>query len=257
MNSTTTGMHVLTTPGPRPNLEDAAWTDGETYLVVADGMGGHDNGAEAAAAVVELCRTSGFDFARVKAEAVSAVAAYAGRGSGTTLSLCTVDRDAKEIRWLHAGDSALWLVWLEEDEAPPTVLRLTADHSRFGALVTAGYDPSTISRYAKAQLDSCIYAPQRWSDDSGPPTWDQGRLLFPTDATVVYIFGTTDGFHEAFELDNGTVDAPRLAVEMLRLATMLQLGDTSDAASYLEGVAEKTQDNATLVWLRASPVSVR
>lgn len=236
-------VHVLTTQGPRPSLEDCAWTNGDDRLIVADGMGGHYNGDLAATAVVELFSADAPPtLDTVKATAVEAVRDAAGRGSGTTLSAAVVDYAAGTLAYLHVGDSALWLISGED------ITRLTKDQSMWGAIVASGTPPAEVSRYQKSMLLSCVYAACN-PGDATPASWDEGVVQLPT-SSPAYLVGTTDGFHEAFEGEDGAVDPAALRHALLALISMAQRGDKEGAyASWLSSAAEKTGDNATVVWM--------
>lgn len=222
---------VLSVQGPRSRLEDTAWTDGRTRMVVCDGMGGHDAGDLASQAVVELAKDA--TFGEIQEGATRVVRETAGKRAGTTCSVAILDGHA--IRWLHAGDSALWLV--ERRSGESTIRRLTADHSRWGHLRELGDEPHTLDPRLKSVLDSCVMP-------GHPTTWDEGVIYLERDGSA-WLFGTTDGFHEAFEGESGEVDSDRLLAGLRDIVT----SSAEDAATYLEGCARETEDNATLaIW---------
>jgi len=226
------GQHtILTVQGPRPSMEDAAWTDGKTRMVVCDGMGGEEAGELASGAVLDLAKVA--DFETVKREAADAVATATPLRSGTTCTVATLDGQA--IRWLHCGDSALWLVTYLDGQSK--IRRLTADHSMWGAVFLAGKDPEKISRSRKHQLLSCVMPGM-------DITWDDGSVDLPS-AGRVWLFGTTDGLHEAFEDERGVVDPDQLLAGLRKIVTSTR----EDAETLMQGYAAETKDNATLaIW---------
>lgn len=222
---------VLTTKGPRSTLEDAAWTDGKTRVVVCDGIGGVLDGDIAAQAVLSLASKATFEV--IKAEAVGAVEAVTHRRSGTTCTVALLD--GSTLRWLHCGDSALWLVTTAGE--PASIQRLTDDHSRWGALVKAGDEPKTVRKHYKHVLDSYVMPGES-------TTWDEDFVQIPPTGKV-WLFGTSDGFHEAFEDENGVVDTARLLAGLRDILGMSE----GDAQIYMDGCAAQTRDNATLaIW---------
>lgn len=233
---------VVTAQGPRPSLEDRAWTDGATRLIVCDGMGGHADGDRAAQAALDCARE--LSLSDTREQVVERVRSEVGRDGGTTLSV--VELRADTLRWLHAGDSALWLVMRLAD-GDATIQRLTADHSRWGGLVAAGHAPDTLSLRLKSVLDSCVMAPS-FRTGAGAVTWDEGAIALPDAGRVdrVWLFGTTDGFHEAFEGEAGVVDTTRLLAGLRDLVQMSE----AEAQVYADGCASETHDNATVAWWR-------
>lgn len=145
-------FHVLSACGPvREENQDAgaAW-QGETdglALVIADGMGGHAAGREAAEIVVGSCldviRARGSEpwediLGKAVEAAQAAVRAAAQRGSrstmGATAVLAVVDGDSGKpsLHAAHVGDSRLYLY------RDGTLRRLTDDHSLVGQMVRDG-----------------------------------------------------------------------------------------------------------------------
>ena len=76
-------------------------------------------------------------------------------------------------------------------------------------------------------------------------TWDESATALPSSGKV-WIFGTTDGFHEAFEGEDGTVDHGRLLAGLRDLVQMSE----AEAQVYADGCASETHDNATVAWWR-------
>ncbi|WP_162616323.1 PP2C family protein-serine/threonine phosphatase [Xylanimonas allomyrinae] len=123
--------------------EDAALVS-DTVLVVADGMGGHDAGDLASAAVVESFRPltayRWLERADVEAaidsahRAVRSIAARPGAAAGSTLAGAVACLVGGEPSWLvfHVGDSRVYRFDGERLE------RLTVDHSVVQEKVDAG-----------------------------------------------------------------------------------------------------------------------
>jgi len=229
---------VVTAQGPRPSHQDRAWTDGATRLIVADGMGGHESGEVAAQTALDYAQRA--TFAEIRDGVVTAVEVAAGRNAGTTLSVAMLDR--RELSWLHAGDSALWLVTGKGRTAQ--IRRLTADQSRWGNERAREPDsPKRPSRECKSILVSCVMAPS-FRHGIGPVTWDTGSVTLP--AGNAWLFGTTDGFHEAFEDESGDVDHARLLAGLRDVVRC----SVAHAQVYVDGCAQQTHDNATVAWWR-------
>jgi protein phosphatase len=136
---------ALTHPGHRrANNEDAFLARGATYIV-ADGMGGYDNGEEASAAVVNAfaARFPGAsfgDFAGVQAalldadDRVATIAQRSARGAGSTATgVVLVDHEGAPF-WLvfNVGDSRVYRHLGSELE------QLTRDHSLGRELIDSG-----------------------------------------------------------------------------------------------------------------------
>ena len=222
---------VLSVQGGRPAMEDAAWVDGQTRMVVCDGMGGEEAGDLASAAVLDLAKVA--DFESIKADAAQAIARVTHLRAGTTCTVAVLD--GQTLRWLHAGDSALWLVTYQDGLT--TIRRLTADQSFWGAMLLAGEDPENISRHRKHQLLSCVMPGMDIA-------WDAGAVDLPTGARV-WLFGTTDGFHEAFEDQHGKVALSALLDGLRNIVT----GTPDDAIVAMMECSARTGDNATLaIW---------
>jgi protein phosphatase len=155
-------VHVLSECGPvREENEDVgvAWRDaGELAVIVADGMGGHSAGREAAEIVVRTCleslRNRGEEswenaFRGAIGAAQQAVRQAAGdngapgRGGtvmaamGSTVALAVIDgldglTDHPRLHVAHVGDSRVYLF------RGRSLYRLTADHSLVGQMVRDG-----------------------------------------------------------------------------------------------------------------------
>lgn len=226
--------------GPRDRMEDAAWVGlafGARRLVVADGMGGHSNGNLASAAVVELCRND-VSLTEIKTGALACVVEAAGHRAGTTLSV--VEARDGALHWLHVGDSALWLV--QRHEQKTTIRRLTSNQSLFGQLRAAG---SPAFKRHQHTLMSCLCG-----DAYEPPTWDSGSTPIPPGR--VWVFGTTDGFHEAVSdeiSDDGLTGGEPEPERLLAALRDVAFGDERGQV-IADQHAETTHDNATVAGLR-------
>ena len=131
--------------GPVRSENQDAWSavqlpDGATLLVLADGMGGHPGGREAATGALEaaiVAARSGRDdedrlTAAVRAanESVAGLAARMGGGPGTTLVLALVREGRATLA--NVGDSRAYLV------ASGSAVQITEDHSWVADEVRAG-----------------------------------------------------------------------------------------------------------------------
>lgn len=150
------------TIGTRAEQQDAAaiirlGDRGAAMLVLADGLGGHANGAEAARLVVDTFqeRADGGAFGapehgrRALDEAIHEVnrrikmAANPTddeRGMGSTAVAAVVD--GARLRWISVGDSHLY-VWRRDRLA-----KLNADHSQAALMIREGYahhDPAVLA----------------------------------------------------------------------------------------------------------------
>ncbi|WP_084106347.1 PP2C family serine/threonine-protein phosphatase [Demequina sp. NBRC 110056] len=129
--------------GPRPQNQDAFLSEGGVH-VVADGMGGHAGGAEAAQAVVEAFRplvghdpVTPADVAGAVARArdlVDEVALQHGGYSGSTLTGALAVEHDGDPWWLivNVGDSRVYAI------DGVAAHQITVDHSHVQELVDAG-----------------------------------------------------------------------------------------------------------------------
>ncbi|KZE91446.1 PP2C family protein-serine/threonine phosphatase [Microbacterium sp. TNHR37B] len=139
---TTVGAHTDT--GRRRSVNEDAYLARMPVFVVADGMGGHDAGDRASAAVVEVFRplagrddvsvddvTRAVDAAH---SAVGSIAAATSRGAGSTLTAVLAVRHDGELRWLvvNIGDSRVYRLVGDRLE------QVTVDHSVAQEMVDAG-----------------------------------------------------------------------------------------------------------------------
>ncbi|HET7369566.1 MAG TPA: protein phosphatase 2C domain-containing protein [Gammaproteobacteria bacterium] len=131
----------------RENQDRAAILIGDTriLLIVADGMGGHSDGAAAAQAAVDSLsvsfknlrgRKTGKGFLREALAAAHEAVFKLGaeqpiaKRPRTTCTICLVDEGVAQ--WAHVGDSRVY--WVHED----AVGARTRDHSAVEALYQAG-----------------------------------------------------------------------------------------------------------------------
>lgn len=133
-----------TDPGLRRRVNEDAYLASFPVFVVADGMGGHEAGDLAAAAVVDAFRPfvgrsdltpeEVADAVRRAHRAVGVIAQGTTRGAGSTLSGIVAVRQDGEQRWLvlNVGDSRVYRLLSERLE------QLTVDHSVAQEMVDAG-----------------------------------------------------------------------------------------------------------------------
>ena len=156
-SSLSSEVHVTSVCGPvREENQDAgvAWRDGDALgIIVADGMGGHAAGREAAEIVVRICleslrQRSTESWEQTFREAISsaqqtvleASSLGAGHeegrsGMGATVALAVVDHLAgvPRLHVAHVGDSRVYLF------RGRSLYRLTADHSLVAQMVRDGW----------------------------------------------------------------------------------------------------------------------
>ncbi len=150
------------TIGTRAEQQDAAaiirlGDRGAAVLVLADGLGGHADGAEAARLVVDTFRERAADGAfdapehgrRALDEAIhevnwrikmAAKPADDERGMGSTAVAAVLD--GARLRWISVGDSHLY-VWRRS-----RLTKLNADHSQAAMMIREGYahhDPAVLA----------------------------------------------------------------------------------------------------------------
>lgn len=197
-------VHVLTVCGPvREENQDAAaaWKadGGDVALLVADGMGGHASGREAAEIVVRSCLdalrsrngTSWEDaFRTAIAGAQEAVRAASSQGEGRHASMGATVAVAvlselsatPHLHVAHVGDSRVYLY------RGRSLYRLTSDHSLVAQMVRDGL---LAEEEAFGHPDSNVI--QRAIGQSGPLEPEIQEAL-PLDAGDVVIL-CSDGLH--------------------------------------------------------------
>ena len=199
-------VHVLTVCGPvREENQDAAavWKaeGGEVALLVADGMGGHAAGREAAEITVHSCLDTlrrhregswedAFRSAVTGAQAAvrEACAREEGRRAamGATVALAVLGELAAvpHLHVAHVGDSRVYLF------RGRSLYRLTADHSLVAQMVRDGL---LAEEEAAGHPDSHVI--QRAIGQSGPLEPEIGEPL-PLDVGDVVVL-CSDGLHGA------------------------------------------------------------
>jgi serine/threonine protein phosphatase PrpC len=198
-------VHVITDCGPvREENQDAgvAWKaeDGDVALVVADGMGGHAAGREAAEIVVRSClealrkrQSEPWEevFHRAVAAAQAAVREASvngdGRASmGATVAVAVVGglAEGPHLHVAHVGDSRVYLF------RGRSLYRLTADHSLVAQMVRDGL---LSEEEAFGHPDGNVI--QRAIGQSGPLEPEVQEPL-PLDAGDVVLL-CSDGLHGA------------------------------------------------------------
>lgn len=147
MSVVQTTVGARTDPGARRSVNEDAFLAETPVFVVADGMGGHEAGDRASAAVVEVFRSllgrgalTIDDVSRAVDAAHSAVGAIASstsRGAGSTLTAALVVEHEGAVRWLvvNIGDSRVYRLLGDRLE------QITIDHSVVQELVDAGRLP--------------------------------------------------------------------------------------------------------------------
>lgn len=133
-----------TDPGLRRSVNEDALLAEHPVYIVADGMGGHEAGDLASAAIIDVFRPlvgrddlAPEDVAGAVERAhtaVSAIAATTTRGAGSTLTGVVAVRQAGVQRWLvvNVGDSRVYRLLTDHLE------QLTVDHSVAQELVDEG-----------------------------------------------------------------------------------------------------------------------
>lgn len=132
LDVTVDSHRLLMQVNDRQSQQDAALCSGQLWAV-ADGMGGHDRGADAshvALAALAAAVDGPADLetlaaaARQAHEAVVALATSTWRAPGTTLVAVTADLDGDRLNGIWCGDSRAYL-W----HAAGRLERLTVDHA--------------------------------------------------------------------------------------------------------------------------------
>jgi protein phosphatase len=247
-------VHVLSVCGPvREENQDAGvvWRSeqGDLAVIVADGMGGHSGGREAAEIVVRTCLESlrnrgevGWEDAlRSAIGAAQQAVLQAARGGGasghatmgSTVALAVLDRPsaAPRLHVAHVGDSRVYLY------RGRSLYRLTEDHSLVGQMVRDGL---LREDEAFGHPDSNVI--QRAVGQAGPlePEVQEPLSLDVWDAVLL----CSDGVHSVLPdaAIGEIVGRYRSAEEICRnlLAAALEAG---------------SQDNVTIGCARISPLT--
>ncbi|MFK4759636.1 PP2C family protein-serine/threonine phosphatase [Microbacterium sp. ZW T5_45] len=167
--------------------EDSVLAASPVFLV-ADGMGGHDAGDKASAAVVAafeplagtLVTTAEIGAALARAnETVEAIAAQHARGAGSTLAAVALVEHDGAPHWLvfNVGDSRVYRLFANELD------QLTIDHSLGQELVDAGeLRPEDLANFAQRNvITRAIGASDNVADSWLVPVIDGERLLLCSD----------------------------------------------------------------------------
>jgi serine/threonine protein phosphatase PrpC len=249
-------VNVLSVCGPaREENQDAAiaWRgdDGQTVLIVADGMGGHAAGREAAEIVVRVAldvlrqeqgegrrSDAGLHHAFAAAQEAVRAAQAAGAGAGnvtlgmgaTAVMAVVADGPGSPVLHLaHAGDSRAYLY------RGSSLIRLTSDHSLVGQLVRDGL---LREEEAFGHPDSNVVQMAIGQDGPLDPEVQLPLSLNAGDRVLL----SSDGLH-------GALPDPEIAAVLARSGSALEsCQDLLDAA-----LAARSQDNITIGCLRLAP----
>jgi serine/threonine protein phosphatase PrpC len=248
---------ALTHPGHRrANNEDAYLAKGAAY-VVADGMGGYDNGEEASAAVVaafaERFSARGVgDFATVQSalldadDRVAAIAERSTRGAGSTATgVVLVDHEGAAF-WLvfNVGDSRVYRHLGSELE------QVTRDHSLGRELIDSGQmtEADLPTFRERNVVTRAIGATDSLADSWLIPVVNGERLLLCSDGlhgevsdeairAILTMNGKTESVARALldrALDNGGRDNITVIVIDVMAGGQSTLGDTHSNAVVAE-----------------------
>lgn len=228
------------TAGVRDNNEDSVCV-GANYLAVADGMGGHDCGELASAALIDVWGSSvvddsDFDIVSklFKSDCQTLVANIAGRNSGTTFTGAVIE--GRILRVLHCGDSAMFLFRRQHGvEDCYDVYRLTNEQNIWGA--RRRVEPQT-SKRGKNSLVSCVMGSRSYE----PPMWETPVIDVKVGDIVM---AATDGFIGAYEDETGELRLYQMLQEIIECGS-----DVDSLCDLVERAAVESQDNATLAFIK-------
>lgn len=188
VSSVVLNVAALTDVGlKRAMNEDSVFAASPVFLV-ADGMGGHEAGDKASAAVIAafepLAGTAvttaeiGAALARAN-ETVEAIAAQHSRGAGSTLAAVALVEHDGAPHWLvfNVGDSRVYRLFANELD------QLTIDHSLGQELVDSGeLRPEDLAGFAQRNvITRAIGAADNVADSWLVPVIDGERLLLCSD----------------------------------------------------------------------------
>lgn len=179
---------ALTDVGLKRAMNEDSVLAAAPVFLVADGMGGHEAGDKASAAVVAafepLAGTAvttaeiGAALARAN-ETVEAIAAQHSRGAGSTLAAVALVEHDGAPHWLvfNVGDSRVYRLFANELD------QLTIDHSLGQELVDAGeLRPEDLAGFAQRNvITRAIGASDNVADSWLVPVIDGERLLLCSD----------------------------------------------------------------------------
>jgi PPM family protein phosphatase len=239
MSRVTTTVGVATDAGGRPNNEDAAWAEGRLF-VVADGMGGHEQGevasATAISSLVALSDAPGVDEVVVRDairrahEAVRDLPHGRGRRPGTTLTGVVVAEHGDVPCWLvlNVGDSRTYRM------AGGVLEQVTHDHSEVAELVERGLIlPDEAAHHPRRNVVTRVLGGGAFDVDP-----DLAWLpVSPGDRILVCSDGLTDALPDArIEAELKAAEDPQEAADRLVAAAL----------------AADAQDNVTVIVVDAT-----
>lgn len=237
MGSPTWSGKVFTTKGARDENEDAAAVL-PRGIIVCDGMGGHEAGAEASGVLVRKFREGApiEDFAREAASWVGAIPHDGSKPPGTTCSVACYHEG--KLVGIHVGDSALFL--LPQDPSRP-MKRLTPSDSLGETILKNSPDAVGGAYRWRHVLNRCVIG-------GSATDWHVCRELAHTPGD--WIVGVTDGVTGAYDLPG----RPELDTAWLEQDLRAVLAGTLDGQDMVEaaGAADRGKDNATLAFWRTS-----
>lgn len=179
---------ALTDVGLRREINEDAMLAQSPVFLVADGMGGHDAGDKASAAVVEAfaplagnpvsMEEIGAALARAN-ERVSAISAQHARGAGSTVAAVALVEHESAPHWLvfNVGDSRVYR------HRGSSLEQLTVDHSLGQELVDAGeLRPENLADFSQRNvITRAVGAADSIADSWLVPVVDGERLLICSD----------------------------------------------------------------------------
>ncbi|MDQ2070194.1 PP2C family protein-serine/threonine phosphatase [Natronospira bacteriovora] len=204
--------------------------DEAVMLGVADGMGGHADGALAAETAV-LSWTASFKssgkLVRAPVKFLENAMHRAHRKVAELAEGTTIDKAPRttgvlalissgNVRWIHAGDSRAYLI------RDGQIRRRSRDHSVVDELLTRGQidDQEALAHPMRHLVDSCLGGPE------GEPALRLRRRLTLRPGDVVLL--CSDGFWGALDMDSAAS----------------RLGAAADLDACLEALAEEAERNA-------------
>jgi PPM family protein phosphatase len=213
--------------------------DGATLVAVADGMGGHAGGEEAATRVIDALQAIEPNGSHFPSDLVAAIldAGEAIRrmsedipeleGMGTTLTAAVLD--GPTLSWTHVGDSRLYVLHGDALE------QVTVDQTLVQGLVEAGVITPEAARThpMRHMIDQCVGCPE-CEPERGC------RSIAPGDLLML----CTDGLHDILRVRD------ILAVLHGRNGTPLTLEDMARAL-VRAALDRGASDNVTVVLARA------
>ena len=215
------GVHVAMRLGARHEQQDGAFV-APGVAAVADGMGGHHDGAAAAMAALEAFSSAiheGADLQEATVQADAAVRALTGgqwrpRAPGTTL--VAAQREEAGVAGVWSGDSRAYRL-----RADGHLEGLTEDHGTLGGIEHA--------------LGSAF------------PALHQDRFWCPAEDTLGLLL-CSDGLTGAFEAGPALVEVEEPGGSDAATGAIARLLTTRGLSELVEVAAETGTDNVTAVW---------